>query len=196
MRDARTDLDRLFAAAGAARAAHAYSPYSGFPVGAAILCEDGRIFAGCNVENASYPVGTCAEAAAISAMVAEGGRRIAAALVLAAGDPLVTPCGACRQRIREFAGEAVAIHLARPDGIARTLDDRRTPAVGPSHPTRSSGPANRDETRSDHAGLHSPALARREDRARVLGACAEGFGGLRLEDRPRAIRAGRAPVTS
>ena len=63
----------------------------------------GAVFAGCNVENAAYPAGTCAEEAAIAAMVAAGERRIAAVLVFGAGEALTTPCGACRQRIREFA---------------------------------------------------------------------------------------------
>lgn len=97
-------LDRaaLFAAAEAARA-RAYAPYSGFAVGAAILAEDGRIYAGCNVENAAYPQGNCAEASAIAAMVAGGARRILAIYVTGPGASPVTPCGGCRQRIREFA---------------------------------------------------------------------------------------------
>jgi cytidine deaminase len=114
------DLDALFAAAIAARAA-AYAPYSGYPVGAALATEGGRIFAGCNVENAAYPVGTCAEAGAIAAMAAAGERRISAILVVAGGGELVTPCGACRQRIREFAHDASPVHLADPAGIRRTV---------------------------------------------------------------------------
>src|SRR4051812_4489327 len=113
------DLDELFAAAATARA-NAYAPYSGYAVGAALLAEGG-IHAGCNTENAAYPVGTCAEAGAISSMAAAGGRRIAAILILADGAELVTPCGACRQRIREFATETTPIHLADPSGIRRTL---------------------------------------------------------------------------
>lgn len=90
-------------------------------MGAALAAEDGRIFAGCNVENASYPVGTCAEAGAIAAMAAGGGRRIAAILVVAFGPELVAPCGACRQRIREFAADDTPVHLAGPDGIGQTV---------------------------------------------------------------------------
>ena len=97
-----SDLDGLFQAARAAQD-KAYAPYSRFKVGAAIASVDGRIFAGCNVENAAYPVGSCAEAGAISAMVAAGGSRIAAIVVVGDGEHLVTPCGGCRQRIREFA---------------------------------------------------------------------------------------------
>lgn len=105
------DLSRLFDAALAAQG-RAYAPYSRFPVGAALRDEAGALHAGCNVENAAYPVGTCAEAGAIAAMIAAGGRRIAALLVLGPGPGLVTPCGACRQRIREFAGPAVRVHVA------------------------------------------------------------------------------------
>lgn len=113
-------LDSLFAAALAARE-RAYAPYSGYSVGAAVQDENGRVFAGCNVENAAYPVGTCAEAGAIAAMVAGGGRRIAAILVMADGPSLVAPCGGCRQRIREFAADATPVHLANLDGIGRTM---------------------------------------------------------------------------
>ncbi len=113
-------IDVLFAAASAVRE-HAYAPYSGYRVGAALADESGRVFAGCNVENAAYPVGTCAEAGAIAAMAARGGRRIAAILVLADGPELVTPCGACRQRIREFGRDETPVHLADPGGVKRTL---------------------------------------------------------------------------
>jgi len=110
------DLDALFAAASAARSL-AYAPYSRFTVGASILAGDGRIYAGCNVENAAYPVGSCAEAGAISAMVAGGARAIRAVLVVGAGPELVTPCGACRQRIREFAQAQTPVLIAGPDGV-------------------------------------------------------------------------------
>lgn len=82
--------DTLFSAACAAQA-RAHAPYSRFRVGAAIRDEAGAVHAGCNVENAAYPVGTCAEAGAIAAMIAGGGRRIAAILVLGDGEALVTP---------------------------------------------------------------------------------------------------------
>ena len=83
--------------------ANAHAPYSGFRVGAAVRTASGRIFAGCNVENASFPEGICAEAAAIGAMVAAGEREIAEVLTVADGDDLTTCCGGCRQRLREFA---------------------------------------------------------------------------------------------
>jgi cytidine deaminase len=108
----------LFEAAAKARD-RAYAPYSRFRVGAALATPDGAIFAGCNVENAAYPVGLCAEAGAIAAMVAAGGSRIAALLVLGAGEALCTPCGACRQRIREFAAPAAEILVAGPEGLRR-----------------------------------------------------------------------------
>jgi cytidine deaminase len=96
--------------------AHAYAPYSGFAVGAALRCRDGRVFSGCNVENAAYPAGTCAEAGAIAAMVAAGGREIAEILIVAdAADP-AAPCGGCRQRIAEFARPEAVVILAGPDG--------------------------------------------------------------------------------
>lgn len=110
------DLDALFAAAQRAQR-QAYAPYSRFRVGAAILAEDGEVYPGCNVENAAYPVGACAEAGAISAMVAGGARMIRAVLIIGDGAELVTPCGACRQRIREFAAPETPILIAGPDGI-------------------------------------------------------------------------------
>jgi xanthosine phosphorylase len=107
----------------AARAAfeNAHAPYSAFRVGAAVRTASGRIFAGANVENASYPEGNCAEASALAAMVAAGERTIAEALVLAAGERLCTPCGGCRQRLAEFAGPDVPVHLCDPQGLRRTV---------------------------------------------------------------------------
>lgn len=98
----------LFEAAEAVRA-RAYAPYSGFSVGAAILADDGRVYAGCNVENAAYPVGNCAEPSAIAAMLAGGGKRIEKIFVTGPGAMPVTPCGGCRQRIREFASDATPV---------------------------------------------------------------------------------------
>jgi len=111
-----TDFDALFIAAARVQAL-AYAPYSRFKVGAALLADDGLVYAGCNVENAAYPSGSCAEQAAISAMIAGGGRAIHAVLVFGEGTELVTPCGACRQRIREFATPQTAIAIAGPDGV-------------------------------------------------------------------------------
>lgn len=112
--------DALFAAARSAME-RAYAPYSEFSVGAAIRGADGGIYAGCNVENAAYPQGCCAEASAISAMVLAGERAIAEVCVIGAGPALVTPCGGCRQRLREFAADHVPIRLCGPDGLRKTV---------------------------------------------------------------------------
>ncbi|MCC0805904.1 cytidine deaminase [Methylobacterium sp. W2] len=128
------NLAALFQAAAAAKSL-AYAPYSNFPVGAALRDEHGRLHAGCNVENAAYPVGTCAEASAISAMIAAGGRAIATILITGDGPILVTPCGACRQRIREFADPGTPIHIAGPEGIRRsfTLEALLPDSFGPDN---------------------------------------------------------------
>jgi cytidine deaminase len=133
-------LDDLFDAAKAAHA-RAYAPYSCFPVGAAIRDEAGRIHAGANVENAAYPVGTCAEAGAIAAMILGGGRRIMELVVVGGGEGLCTPCGGCRQRIREFAGPDCPIHIAGPEGIrARfTLEALLPHSFGPENLAREGG---------------------------------------------------------
>ena len=95
---------------------HAYAPYSSFYVGAAIRDENGQIHSGANVENAAYPQGACAEVGAISAMIMAGGRKIDAIAVAGKGDVLCTPCGGCRQRIREFAEAATPIIIADETG--------------------------------------------------------------------------------
>ena len=107
--------DPLIDAALAARR-QAYAPYSRFQVGAALRCADGSLHAGCNVENAAYPQGSCAEAGAISAMVLAGGRQIAELVVAAAGARPCTPCGGCRQKIREFGGPEAAIVMVDEHG--------------------------------------------------------------------------------
>ena len=102
------NFDDLLEAARAARG-YAYAPYSKFAVGAALLDDQGRIHAGCNVENAAYPQGLCAEAVAIGHLVLAGGRRIMAAAVVGEGPRLVTPCGGCRQKLRELAGDDMPV---------------------------------------------------------------------------------------
>jgi cytidine deaminase len=99
----------------------AHAPYSKFRVGAALRADDGSIHGGCNVENAAYPQGTCAEAGAIAAMVAAGGKRILECLVVGPGPKVITPCGGCRQKLREFATDDLPIHLCGPDGLHRTV---------------------------------------------------------------------------
>ena len=122
----------LYEAAEAVRA-QAYAPYSKFRVGAAILADDGQIYAGCNVENAAYPLGNCAESSAISAMIAGGGRRITRVYVTGPGREPVTPCGGCRQRIREFADLDVTIISHGVDGepLVSTLDELLPHSFGP-----------------------------------------------------------------
>lgn len=99
----------------------AYAPYSHYTVGAVLRGENGKLYGGCNIENASYPVGSCAEASAISAMIADGERRIAEVLVIGSGSELVSPCGACRQRLREFAGDDTPVHMCDSSGVRRTV---------------------------------------------------------------------------
>lgn len=100
---------------------NAYAPYSNFYVGAAIISDSDKFYYGCNVENISYPVGTCAEAGAIASMVANGDKKIKEILIYAPSKELITPCGACRQRIAEFGDDQTLIHLADDDGIKQTL---------------------------------------------------------------------------
>jgi cytidine deaminase len=127
-------LAKLVAAAQAARA-QAYAPYSNFAVGAAVLDEQGRIHAGCNVENAASPQGLCAEANAIAHLVMAGGRRIEAVAVVGVADEPVTPCGGCRQRIREFAADGTPVLVADESGLrARfTLGELLPASFGPRH---------------------------------------------------------------
>jgi homotetrameric cytidine deaminase len=127
------DEELLALARAAAR--NAYAPYSHFPVGAAIRTDDGRRYAGANVENAAYPQGQCAEASAIGALVAGGGGRIAEVVVAAPSRELVTPCGGCRQRLREFAPDDAPIHLADYERVRRTtsLGELLPLSFGPEH---------------------------------------------------------------
>jgi cytidine deaminase len=131
----KTPTDKaLFQAAEAIRA-KAYAPYSRFTVGAAILADDGKIYSGCNIENAAYPVGNCAEASAIAAMIAGGARRITRIYVTGPGTEPVTPCGGCRQRIREFADLDVQIISHGVDGqpLAATLAQLLPHSFGPEY---------------------------------------------------------------
>lgn len=132
------DSDALFAAARKVQA-NAYARYSNYFVGAAILDEAGKVHVGCNVENASFPEGNCAEASAIAAMVSTGARKIVAIAIVGDPDPdkdcavtdssgnveNCTPCGGCRQRIREFADGDTEILLINNDGAMKTyhIDD-------------------------------------------------------------------------
>jgi cytidine deaminase len=112
---------RLVKAAKAVRQ-NAYAPHSGYRVGAALLDEVGRVHAGCNVENASFPQGSCAESNAIGAMVAAGGRRIIAIAVVGGRDGLefCTPCGGCRQAILEVSDQATRVTLIAENGAVES----------------------------------------------------------------------------
>lgn len=126
------DFEALFAAAAAIQP-RAYAPYSRFKVGAALLADDGAVHAGCNVENAAYPVGNCAEPSAIAAMLAGGAKRIRRVYTTGPGSMPVTPCGACRQRIREFADPDVVIVSHGIDGtpLEQTLAQLLPHSFGP-----------------------------------------------------------------
>ncbi len=110
-------MDQLVLAALAARGS-AYAPYSRFAVGAALRTPEGTVHAGCNVENAAYPEGTCAEAGAIAAMVLAGSQRIAELVVAGPLGPPCTPCGGCRQKLREFGAPTMPVRVVGPDGEA------------------------------------------------------------------------------
>lgn len=128
-------MNDLIAAAKSARL-KAYAPYSKFLVGAAVRDERGQIHGGCNIENAAYPQGWCAETSAIAAMIMSGGHAIAEMAVIGTGDLLCTPCGGCRQKIREFAKGNVKIHMCGEDGKVKqtfTLDELLPASFGPEN---------------------------------------------------------------
>ena len=114
---------------------NAYAPYSKFPVAAVIKGASGAIYSGVNVENAAYPQGWCAEASAIAAMVASGEREIYELAVMAESDEICTPCGGCRQKIREFASEDLKIFCFGLDGLKATytLGELLPYSFGPEH---------------------------------------------------------------
>ena len=98
----------------------AYIPYSHFPVGAALECEDGTVYTGCNVENAAYPAGICAERNAIFHAVAEGRTAFKRIVIAGKSDDFCVPCGVCRQVMREFCREDFPVYIAGPDGQYQT----------------------------------------------------------------------------
>jgi len=102
-----------------------YSPYSNLKVGAAIQSTSGKYYSGCNIENVSYPLGSCAEQSAISAMILQGDTQIKSILIYANSPSQITPCGGCRQRIAEFATSKTIIYIANNQGINKsfTLND-------------------------------------------------------------------------
>ncbi len=126
-------VDGMIQAALVARE-RAYAPYSRFRVGAALLCERGIVHPGCNVENAAYPQGTCAEAGAVAALVLAGSRRIRGVVVAADGSAPCVPCGGCRQKVREFAEPGTPVRMVDASGtvlLVRSLDELLPHAFGP-----------------------------------------------------------------
>jgi len=132
--DAMLDEGMLLEAARDARK-KAYAPYSRFLVGAAILDDQGKLHKGCNVENAAYPLGTCAEAGAIAAMILAEGRRIKAIAVVGESTDPVTPCGGCRQKIREFAKPTTPILIGdlKVLRLRQTLAELLPHSFGPEY---------------------------------------------------------------
>lgn len=130
------EIHELFQAALAAQA-NAHAPYSRYRVGAAVRSASGRIYAGCNVENAAYPQGWCAETSAIAAMVTAGERTIVAVATVCDGDMIGTCCGGCRQKLREFAALDTPIYASGPEGVRATfsLGELLPHSFGPEHLT-------------------------------------------------------------
>ena len=113
----------------------AFVPYSNYQVGALIVTKNGHTYSGCNVENASYPLGNCAEAAAIASMVLAGEKHIRMIYVMTKNDEGGIPCGGCRQRIREFSDENTQIIMCSPDGVQQriNLSELLPNSFGPEH---------------------------------------------------------------
>ncbi len=113
----------------------AYVPYSNYPVGALIVTDNGNTYSGCNVENASYPLGNCAEASAIASMVVGGEKKIKTIYVMTKNDEGGIPCGGCRQRIREFSDSNTQIMMCSPDGVQQriNLSELLPNSFGPEH---------------------------------------------------------------
>ena len=113
----------------------AYVPYSNYPVGALIVTDNGNTYSGCNVENASFPLGNCAEASAIASMVIGGEKKIKTIYVMTKNDEGGIPCGGCRQRIREFSDENTQIMICSPDGVQQriNLSELLPNSFGPEH---------------------------------------------------------------
>ncbi|BCS89145.1 cytidine deaminase [Pseudodesulfovibrio sediminis] len=128
------DIQELIRLATEARNT-AHVPYSNHPVGAAIVTDSGNIFTGCNVENAAYPLGSCAEQSAISAMVRGGEKTISVIVVVGPTLEPCTPCGGCRQRIREFSTPQTIIHACNEQEVllTMTMDELLPQSFGPEN---------------------------------------------------------------
>ena len=128
------NFENLFKAASLVRQ-EAHVPYSNFKVGAAFLTEDNKIITGCNVENAAYPQSQCAEATAIGNLVSQGFSKIKEVVIIGSGNLLCSPCGGCRQRLREFASLDVPIHMCNSEGHLKTstLEELLPDSFGPEN---------------------------------------------------------------
>tara|TARA_B100000965_G_scaffold406211_1_gene443965 strand:- start:2863 stop:3264 length:402 start_codon:yes stop_codon:yes gene_type:complete len=128
------NFEKLFEAAKLVRE-KAHVPYSNFKVGAAFLTSDNNIITGCNVENAAYPQSQCAEATAIGNMISNGNKKIIEIVVIGSGNLLCSPCGGCRQRIREFASLDIKIHMCNDEGHMKTstLEELLPDSFGPEN---------------------------------------------------------------
>ncbi len=128
------NFEKLFEAAKLVRE-KAHVPYSNFKVGAAFLTSDNNIITGCNVENAAYPQSQCAEATAIGNMISNGNKKIIEIVVIGSGNLLCSPCGCCRQRIREFASLDIKIHMCNDKGHMKTstLEELLPDSFGPEN---------------------------------------------------------------
>tara|TARA_Y100000590_G_scaffold463780_1_gene631426 strand:+ start:192 stop:608 length:417 start_codon:yes stop_codon:yes gene_type:complete len=128
------NFEKLFSAAKEVRE-NAHVPYSNFKVGAAFLTNDGNIVSGCNVENAAYPQTQCAEASAIGNLISQGYNSIEEVVVIGSGSLLCSPCGGCRQRIREFAKLDTKIHMCNQSGHMKTstLEELLPNSFGPEN---------------------------------------------------------------
>jgi cytidine deaminase len=161
-------MDRLLRAAAQARG-RAYAPYSGFPVGAAVLA-NGRVFAATNVENSSFPLSVCAERNAVAAAVAGGARRIEAVAVVGGNSKPTPPCGGCRQVLAEFAPADAPVVYGTTAGarVSTTLGALLPAAFGPSNLKEERG------SRSTEQGPAARAPGRRRNAARARGSRASG----------------------
>lgn len=114
---------------------NAYAPYSHFSVAACVRTTDGKLFSGCNVENAAYPLTLCAEANVIGTMYSQGYQSVAEILVLVADSKICPPCGACRQRLLECASADTRVHLCTMDGHyeSYTMSELLPIAFGPKN---------------------------------------------------------------
>ena len=129
-----SNFEKLFKAAKIVRE-NAHVPYSNFKVGAAFLTDEDSIIVGCNVENAAYPQSQCAEATAIGNLISNGHKKIKEVVVIGSGDLLCSPCGGCRQRLREFASLDTKIHMCNVNGHLKTssLEELLPDSFGPEN---------------------------------------------------------------